>query len=644
MIAEIGLALIWLSAGLAVMQAFLGGLVVAQPQRSDLASMLRPIAGVQGALIAVSFMCLIQLFLASDMSVRLVAINSHSEKPWLYKFAGTWGNHEGSMLLWVTVLALSGAGVALFERRLRSDTLNATLMAQALIALGFYAFLLFSSNPFERLNPSPTDGQGLNPLLQDPGLAFHPPTLYFGYVGMSVAFSLAVGALLTRDVGRQFALAMRPWVLGAWVFLTIGITAGSYWAYYELGWGGWWFWDPVENASLLPWLAATALLHSVSVLAARGALRVWTIMLAVVAFSMSIVGTFLVRSGILTSVHAFAVDPERGQFILVLMILYIGGALVLFALRAGAVREGKAFAFVSREAALVLNNLLLSVILGVVLLGTLYPIIAQAFGQQISIGPPYYNLAAGSIALLLGLGMAIGPLIKWRSDDGRTLLRRTIMPMVLGILVIAAVAIISPEITILSLLGIGVSLIVIVASIAPLWKRNLRRTPLFTFGMVIAHLGVGVALLGMSVDSAFMKERLIALRVGGATDIGPYTVKLLSVAPVTGPNWTALEAQIKVQRDNADPFILATQSRSFSDPPTVTNEAAIKTVFDGQIYAVLGKEQEDGRWQMRLWWKPLVQLIWFGGLLIALGGAMALIGRLRREWGRPSPVWEEQNA
>jgi cytochrome c-type biogenesis protein CcmF len=644
MIAEIGLALIWLSAGLAVMQAFMGGLVLAQPQRSDLASMLRPIAGVQGALIAVSFLCLIQLFLASDMSVRLVAINSHSEKPWLYKFAGTWGNHEGSMLLWVTVLALSGAGVALFERRLRSDTLNATLMAQALIALGFYAFLLFSSNPFERLNPSPADGQGLNPLLQDPGLAFHPPTLYFGYVGMSVAFSLAVGALLTRDVGRQFALAMRPWVLGAWVFLTIGITAGSYWAYYELGWGGWWFWDPVENASLLPWLAATALLHSVSVLAARGALRVWTIMLAVVAFSMSMVGTFLVRSGILTSVHAFAVDPERGQFILVLMILYIGGALVLFALRAGAVTEGKAFSFVSREAALVLNNLLLSVILGVVLLGTLYPIIAQAFGQQISIGPPYYNLAAGSIALLLGLGMAIGPLIKWRSDDGRTILQRTIMPMVLGIIVIAAVAITSPEITILSLLGIAVSLIVIVASIAPLWKRNLRRTPLFTFGMVIAHLGVGVALLGMSVDSAFMKERLIALRVGGATDIGPYTVKLLNVAPVTGPNWTALEAQIEAQRDNADPFILATQSRSFSDPPTVTSEAAIKTVFDGQIYVVLGKEQEDGRWQMRLWWKPLVQLIWFGGLLIALGGTMALIGRMRREWGRPSPVWEGKNA
>ncbi len=644
MIAEIGLALIWLSAGLAVLQAVVGGIVFAHPHRADLANTLRPVAGVQGVLISIAFLCLIQVFLSSDMSVRLVALNSHSEKPWLYKFAGTWGNHEGSMLLWVTVLALSGAGVALFERRLRQDTLNATLMAQAIIALGFYAFLLFSSNPFERLNPAPMDGQGLNPLLQDPGLAFHPPTLYFGYVGMSVAFSLAVGALLTRDVGRQFALAMRPWVLGAWVFLTIGITAGSYWAYYELGWGGWWFWDPVENASLMPWLAATALLHSISVLAARGALRTWTIMLAVVAFSMSMVGTFLVRSGILTSVHAFAVDPERGQFILILMLFYIGGALVLFTLRAGAVKEGAPFSLVSREAGLVLNNLLLSVILGVVLLGTLYPIVAQAFGQQISIGPPYYNLAAGSVALLLGLGMAMGPMIKWRSDDGRSLILRMSVPIGIGALALILTAMMAPSIGILSLLGVAVALIVIVASVAPLWKRNLRRTPLFTYGMVVAHLGVGVALLGMSVDSAFMKERLIALNVGGVTDIGPYKIKLSKVSPVTGPNWTALEAKIEARRGDAYPFVLATQSRAFAEPPTVTSEAAIKTVLDGQLYVVLGQEQDDGRWQIRLWWKPLVTLIWFGGLLIALGGTLALIGRVRREWKRTSNDLGEQFA
>ena len=288
-------------------------------------------AVAQGVLVGLAFLALIWLFLRTDLSVKLVAANSHSMKPWLYKFAGAWGNHEGSMLLWVTVLAVAGGAVALFERRLRQDTLIATLAAQAAIGLGFYAFLLFASNPFERLSPVPIEGNGLNPLLQDPGLAFHPPTLYFGYVGISIAFSFAVGALITRDVGPAFARAMRPWMLGAWIFLTLGITAGSYWAYYELGWGGWWFWDPVENASLMPWLAATALLHSVTVLATRAGLRAWTIMLAVVAFSMSMIGTFLVRSGILTRVHAFAVDPLRGAFILVLLAFYIGGALILFA-------------------------------------------------------------------------------------------------------------------------------------------------------------------------------------------------------------------------------------------------------------------------------------------------------------------------
>ncbi|RZM05715.1 MAG: heme lyase CcmF/NrfE family subunit, partial [Sphingomonas sp.] len=334
---------------------------------------VRPVAVVQGVLALVAMLLLVQLFVRSDMSVLLVAENSHSAKPLMYKIAGAWGNHEGSMLLWVTILGVAGAAVALLERGLARPTLIATLGAQAAIALGFYAFLLFSSNPFARIDPAPADGNGLNPLLQDPGLAFHPPTLYIGYVGISIAFSFAVGAMITRDVGPAFARAMRPWVLGAWIFLTLGITAGSYWAYYELGWGGWWFWDPVENASLMPWLAATALLHSVTVLATRDGLRAWTLMLAVVAFSMSMIGTFLVRSGILTSVHAFAVDPTRGSFILALLAIYIGGALLLFALRVGTVRAGTTFDFVSREGALVANNLLLTVILGVVLIGTLYP-------------------------------------------------------------------------------------------------------------------------------------------------------------------------------------------------------------------------------------------------------------------------------
>ncbi|MGH6781728.1 MAG: heme lyase CcmF/NrfE family subunit, partial [Sphingomonadaceae bacterium] len=401
MIAEAGLAALWLAAALAGFQLLMA--VLGLRQGSDaLTAAVRPVAVVQGVLTALAFAFLLVVFVQVDLSVKLVVANNHSAKPLLYRIAGAWGNHEGSMLMWVTILGVAGAAVALFERRLNERTLIATLGAQAFIGLGFYAFLLFASNPFERVFPAPAEGNGLNPLLQDPGLAFHPPTLYLGYVGLSVAFSFAVGALVTRDVGPAFARAMRPWVLAAWIFLTLGITAGSYWAYYELGWGGWWFWDPVENASLMPWLAATALLHSVTVLATRDGLRAWTVMLAVVAFSMSMVGTFLVRSGILTSVHAFAVDPQRGAFILGLLILYIGGALTLFGLRVGTVKEGSQFEAVSREGALVANNLLLSAILGVVLVGTLYPLMAEAMtGEKLSVGPPYFNSAAGPIALLL---------------------------------------------------------------------------------------------------------------------------------------------------------------------------------------------------------------------------------------------------
>jgi cytochrome c-type biogenesis protein CcmF len=630
MISEIGLALLWLAAGLAAMQAAMGALALARPTRDDLMAGIKPTAVMQAVLVGAAFVCLIAVFLQSDMSVKLVATNSHSAKPWIYKFAGTWGNHEGSMLLWVAVLGLAGGAVAMFERRVPKPMLTATLMAQAIIALGFYAFLLFSSNPFERLTQAPQDGQGLNPLLQDPGLAFHPPTLYLGYVGMSVAFSFAVGALITRDVGPVFARAMRPWVLGAWVFLTLGITAGSYWAYYELGWGGWWFWDPVENASLMPWLAATALLHSVSVLATRDSLRAWTIMLAVVAFSMSMVGTFLVRSGILTSVHAFAVDPTRGTFILALLLLYIGGALTLFALRVGTVREGAQFDLISRETALVVNNLLLSVILGVVLIGTLYPLIAQNFGQQVSIGPPYYNSVAGAVALVLGVAMAMGPLIRWRRDEGRAVVRRIALPFAFGFMALIAVKLSAPQISTLAMLGLSVGLLVAGASIAPLWKRSLRRTPLFTWGMVIAHFGVGVALIGMSVDSGFMKERLIALSEGDATSVGPFTLRLTKVEPVVGANWTALEAVIAVKRGSGASFILRPQARHYASPPTETSEAAISTRFDGQLYTVIGKAQIDGRWQMRFWWKPLVTLIWFGGILIAFGGFLALVGRVLR--------------
>ena len=418
MIAELGLVALWLSAALAVLQ-LLGGALAQRDTSVGIASLVRPAAILQGLLAAFAFVMLLWLFAITDLSVKLVATNSHSMKPMIFKLSGAWGNHEGSMLLWVTVMAIAGAMIALLEKRLPEKTMQATLASQGFVALGFYGFLLLSSNPFERL-PSPVpEGMGLNPLLQDIGSAFHPPTLYMGYVGLSVAFSFAVGALLTRQVTPEFAKVMRPWVLGAWVFLTIGITAGSYWAYYELGWGGWWFWDPVENASLMPWLAATALLHSASVLAARDALRAWTIMLGVVAFSMSMVGTFLVRSGILTSVHAFAVDPERGSFILFLLTLYIGGALLIFALRAGTVTEGKRFSLLSREGALVFNNVMLTAILGVVLLGTLYPLLTEAFDVRVSVGPPYFNPVSAVFAIPMMLVMMVGPLLPGGVTAGR---------------------------------------------------------------------------------------------------------------------------------------------------------------------------------------------------------------------------------
>ncbi len=627
MIAEAGLAALWFAGALAALQLVLAAIGIARG-REDVAAAVRPVAIVQGLLALLAMALLIELFLDSDMSVKLVVENSHSAKPWLYKFAGAWGNHEGSMLLWVTILGLAGGAVAIFERSLPERTLTATLGAQATIALGFYAFLLFSSNPFARLNPAATDGLGLNPLLQDPGLAFHPPTLYTGYVGLSVAFSFAVGALVTRDVGPAFAKAMRPWVLIAWIFLTLGITAGSYWAYYELGWGGWWFWDPVENASLMPWLAATALLHSVTVLATRDGLRAWTIMLAVVAFSMSMIGTFLVRSGILTSVHAFAVDPERGAFILALLAIYIGGALALFAARIGTVRAGTTFDPVSREGGLVANNLLLSVILGIVLIGTLYPIVAASFDVQLSVGPPFFNKAAGPIALLLVAVMAVGPLLRWRRDDAKAVVGRVMLPI--GATLVAAIALLFVWPGVLPWAGLSLAAGLAVASVAPLWKRNLKRTPLFTYGMVIAHLGIAVSLAGMASDSAFAQETLVAVRTGELARVGPYTVTLDGISPVIGENWSALEARLTATRGSSE-RILRPQLRFFANPPTSTNESAILTVLDGQLYTVLGQPDGQGRWQLRLWWKPFVTLIWFGGVLIALGGMLSLLGRVRRE-------------
>jgi len=643
-IAEAGLAALWLAAGLAALQLVL--MIGTLRGATDAGRAMRSIALVQGALTLVAFAMLLLVFATTDLSVALVYENSHSAKPFLYKVAGAWGNHEGSMLLWVTVLSVAGAFLALFSRRTGERTLLAALGSQAALALGFYAFLLIASNPFARLDPPAFEGRGLNPLLQDPGLAFHPPTLYFGYVGLSVAFSLAVGALLTGEVDAKLARAMRPWVLGAWIFLTLGITAGSYWAYYELGWGGWWFWDPVENASLMPWLAATALLHSINVLAARGALKAWTMMLAVIAFSMSMVGTFLVRSGVLTSVHAFAIDPERGTFLLGLLAVYVGAAFALFAVRGATLKDGAPFELVSRETGLVINNLLLSVILGIVFLGTLYPLLVEAVsGEKLSVGAPYFNSVAGPLALLLAVLVGVGPLLAWRRER-RPVLKQLTVPALLGATALSISLIVAPGIGILPRLALTVAAYLAAAAILPLTGRNPLRAPLATWGMVVAHVGIAVGLAGMAANAAFTQETLAVTKPGERLAVGPWLVEFSGVTPTAGKNWTAVEGKLLATRGQGL-VTLKPQTRYFTDPPTATNEAAIATFWNGQLYTVVGKSDGEDGWQLRLWWKPFVTLIWLGGALVGLGGTLALIGhlwRLRRRNGAAAEWHRERYA
>ncbi len=625
MIAEFGLAALWLAAALAALQLIAA--VLGQRKGGEtLALLVRPAAVAQALLCGLAFLMLLWVFARTDLSVLLVAENSNAQSPLIFKIAGAWGNHEGSMLLWVTIMAAAGGLIALIERRLPERTMSATLGAQAFVTFGFYTFILFASNPFNRLASAPQGG-GLNPLLQDPGLAFHPPTLYCGYVGLSIAFSFAVGALLTRQVTPEFARVMRPWILGAWIFLTIGITAGSYWSYYELGWGGWWFWDPVENASLMPWLAATALFHSVSVLASRDALRTWTIMLGVVAFSMSMIGTFLVRSGILTSVHAFAVDPTRGMFILVLLAINIGGALALFAVRAGTIAEGERFSALSREGALVINNVTLSAVLGIVLLGTLYPLVTEAFGVRVSVGPPYFNPVSAIFVFPMLVVLAVGPLLRWRGDRLARIKTPAIAVAAVGLAALLALWLIA-GIAFLELLGLTLAAVVAVAAFLPLRGRSLKRLPLPVWGMCVAHFGIAVALFGMSVDSAFTVETLTAASVGQTIDVGPWKVRLDAVEPVAGPNWTALSGRLSASYHGGAEHELTPMSRTFWAPPQTTSESALLTRWNGQLYTVIGEGTPDGRWQLRLWWKPFVTCIWLGGFLIALGGFLALVGRV----------------
>jgi cytochrome c-type biogenesis protein CcmF len=619
-IPEIGHSALWLAAGLAFVQA-----MAPFWQQSGLAVAL-PAAVAQGFLCLLAFASLTWAFLVSDFSVELVAANSHTAKPTLYKLTGVWANHEGSMLLWVTILALFGGVSALTVRSMGDRFRMILVAAQGMLALGFYAFLLLASNPFARIAPAPVEGSGLNPLLQDPGLAFHPPLLYLGYVGLSVTFAFAVAALFDNRVDRQWARMMRPWVLAAWSFLTAGITLGSFWAYYELGWGGWWFWDPVENASLMPWLAATALFHSAGVLAARGALRNWTVLLAIVAFSLSMLGTFIVRSGLLTSVHAFAVDPTRGIFLLVLLTLYVGGALGVYALRAGTVTAGGSLQLVSREGALVANNLILSAVLGVVIVGTLYPLLLDALaGRTVSVGKPYFETALLPLLLPLLLLMGLGPLLHWRSRMTAALLRR-MLPMAGLALAAGLVGLAFGLRTPLAIAGVVLAAWLAAASLAILVRRKLRHTPAATWGLVLAHCGVAVMALGITVSSARSVEVFGNLAPGEALAAGPFRVVMLGVEPAAGPNFTALRGNLELAGGAGPLGLLLPEKRSFSNPPNETTETDIHVAWQGNLYAALGDGDGSGRWQVRLHWQPLVALIWYGGLMAALGGLMSVWG------------------
>ncbi len=606
-----------------------------------------PAAQSQFILVATAFAALTYAYVTSDFSVANVAQNSHSAKPLLYKITGVWGNHEGSLLLWALILTLFGAAVATFGANLPPALKARVLAVQGMIGAGFLAFMLFTSNPFLRLDPAPPDGRGLNPLLQDPGLAFHPPFLYLGYVGFSMAFSFAVAALIEGRVDAAWARWVRPWTLAAWGFLTVGIGLGSWWAYYELGWGGFWFWDPVENASFMPWLVGTALLHSAVVVEKRDALKSWTILLAILTFGLSLIGTFLVRSGVLTSVHAFAVDPERGIFILGLLLLAIGGSLVLYAWRAPALRAAGAGLFkpVSREGAMVLNNLLLSVAAATVFLGTLYPLFLDMIGGgKISVGAPYFNSTFVPLMVPLLAAVAVGPMLAWKRGDLEGVAAR----MRIAFLVTVAVALLAVGLAgdwtnALAGLGIGLGVWAIAGALvewagriqlfrAPL-ADSLRRAaglPRSFYGMSIAHAALGVVVLGITASSAWQTEVIKVVRAGESIQVASYTLRLSDVREARGPNYVSQLARIDVARGGQPVAVLEPEKRRYPVEGNNTTEAAIYTTWFADLYVVLGDPDEKGGWVIRAYHNPLVPWIWGGAVLMFVGGLVSLSDRRHR--------------
>ena len=636
MLAEIGQFALILAAVVALAQAVLP---MAGASRGDAALMAfgRTAAQLQALLIAAAFALLMACFARADFSVELVAEHSALSQPLAYRLAATWGNHEGSMLMWVLILALFGAAIARFGDNLRPSLLARVLGIQAVIGTAFLAFLLFTSNPFARLDPAPLDGAELNPLLQDPGLVFHPPLLYLGYVGLSVAFSFAVAALIEGRVDAAWARWMRPWVLASWICLTLGIALGSFWAYYELGWGGWWFWDPVENASLMPWLLATALLHSSIVTEKRQALSSWTILLAILAFSLSLIGTFLVRSGILTSVHAFAVDPARGVFILAMIGVATGGALALFAVRAPAMRSGAMFGAVSRETGLTLNNLFLMAVTAVVFLGTFYPVMMEALSaDKISVGPPYYNLVFAPLMVPLLLLVSAGPMLDWKRDTLRSLAFKLKWPVALTLAIGIGLVVGLGWRNAAAAFGYTLAAWLVIGALAMIWRRyrrgasdpwrQLRSTPAAIIGMVLAHAGLGVTTAGVTAMSVFATSQILVMQPGDTTELAPLKVTLDSVRETAGPNYSAVQARFTVREGNGVRELVS-ERRFYPVSRNQTTEAGIGGSLMSNAYVAIGEPQQGPKGQgivVRIYHHPLVGWIWFGFLMMALGGCASL--------------------
>ena len=659
MIAELGHFALILALLTALVQ---GSLPMIGAARGDAAwmALARPAAVLQLVLVALAFAALTYLYVVSDFTVINVAENSHSAKPMLYKVTGVWGNHEGSMLLWILILALFGSMVALFGANLPPSLRARVLGVQAWIGIGFLLFTLLTSNPFLRVFPAPADGRDLNPLLQDPGLAFHPPMLYAGYVGFSMAFSFAIAALIEGKLDAAWARWVRPWTLLAWVFLTGGIALGSWWAYYELGWGGWWFWDPVENVSFMPWLLGTALLHSAIVVEKRDALKVWTVLLAILTFSLSLIGTFIVRSGLLTSVHAFATDPERGLFILILLLITIGGSLLLFALRAPVLKPGGLFAPISREGGMVINNLFLAAACATVLLGTLYPLFLEAVdGSKVSVGPPFFNATFVPLMVPLIFFMALGPLMPWKRADLAGVFARLKLAA-LGALAAAGLTLYLREgWPVLPAAAMGLAAWLFVASLvewggriklfrAPLgdsWRRA-RSLPRAAHGMTLAHAGMAIAVAGMIGASVWNLEEVRNLRPGESMQVAGYDYRFDGVEQIEGPNYLADRARFTVTREGRPVAVLTPEKRLYPVQNMPTTEAAIHTTGVSDLYAVIGDSDGRGGWTVRIFHEPLVPWIWLGCLVMVLGGLVSLsdrrlrIGAPKRAKARPDAAQE----